>query len=246
MKYAWKPDVPDHRDRYFAIPGQITLPKTVSRIGLKNQIEDQGNLGSCTGNASTSALEIVAGIPAQLSRLMAYYNARQIDGTTSYDAGAYIRSAIKGLMKIGVSTEEIWPYVIAKYRNKPSADAYADATRLINSLSGKYEYVRLTTLQDVKYALAQRQPVVFGFVVTQAFEEMTSSYFLKTPTNNDPVLGGHAVVAVGYNDTVKSRYIWVRNSWGNSWGLNGYFKMSQDWFTDGRRLVDDMWVIRKT
>ena len=244
MRYAWRPDIPDHRDRYYKSVTMV-LPKTVSKIGTKNRIEDQGNLGSCTGNSSTSALEITLGIEHQLSRLMAYYNARVIDGYVNEDAGAYIRSAIKGLVKVGVSTEDLWPYIVSKFRTKPTARAYTDATALVAANAGKIEYARVTSLPALKQCLAQRNPVVFGFMVPESFETMTKSYLLTLPKRGEAILGGHAVVAVGYNDKVSKPYIWVRNSWGQDWGLSGYFKMTQDWFLDSRRLVDDLWVIRK-
>jgi C1A family cysteine protease len=55
-------------------------------------------------------------------------------------------------------------------------------------------------------------------------------------------LGGHAVVAVGYD--MKKKFVWVRNSWGPTWGIDGYFKLPFAWFTDARRLVDDMWTVQ--
>lgn len=246
MKYAWKPDVPDYRDRMFKAPPKLVLPKTVSRIGLKNTIEDQGNLGSCTGNASTSALEIVLGTGTpQLSRLMAYYNARVIDGTVGSDDGAYIRSVIKGLVKQSVAAEPLWPYNVARFRTKPSATALQDAAARLKATAANLEYVRLSTLADVKAALATRNPVVFGFAVPESFENLPRTALLRLPTKGEAWLGGHAVMACGYSDKVKEPYIWVRNSWGANWGIDGYFKMTQNWFTDSRRLVDDMWVIRK-
>lgn len=245
-KYSWRPDIPDHRDRYFAMTRAQAkkLPATVSKIGSPNPVEDQGSLGSCTGNASTSALEIVLDTQVSLSRLMAYYNAREIDGTVNEDAGAYIRSAIKGLMKVGASSEDIWPYIITRFNKRPSSAAYRQAQDLIAILKN-YNYMRVTTLDQVKQSLADRVPVVFGFAVPESFQSLSGSYTLKLPRPTEGFLGGHAVVAVGYNDRVKVPYIWVRNSWGDGWGLKGYFKMTQDWFTDNRRLVDDMWVIRK-
>lgn len=245
MKYAWKPDVPDYRDRLYKAP-VVTLPKSVSRIGLGNPIEDQGNLGSCTGNSSTSALEIVLGKTCpQLSRLMAYYNARVIDKTVGSDDGAYIRSVIKGLVQNSVSTEALWPYVPSKFKVRPYSDALADALKRWNQTKQTLEYVRLSTLKDVKTALATRNPVVFGFMVPESFENLPKSALLRLPSKGEESLGGHAVMACGYSDTATDPYIWVRNSWGPDWGLQGYFKMTQDWFTDSRRLVDDMWVIRK-
>ena len=244
-KFAWKPDIPDHRDYYYTAPKAPKLPAYVDRIGMGNPIEDQGDLGSCTGNASTSALEIVTKSP-QLSRLMAYYNGRAIEGTVPYDSGCYIRDVIKALSKTGCCNETLWPYVISKFATKPPASAYTQAAVVVPKVSS---YQRALTLQDVKNALAQKLPVVFGFSVPQYFIDNTvaTTGWVRLPTRNDYIIGGHATVAVGYDDRVTSAnpkpFIWVRNSWGSSWGLQGYFKMDQAWFSDPRRLVDDMWVI---
>lgn len=242
QKYSWKPDIPDGRDFYFKASAKPkALPKFVPRIGMGNQIEDQGQLGSCTGNSSTSALEIVLKADVQYSRLMAYYNARVIDGTVNQDAGAYIRSAIKGLVKTGVSTEPTWPYKVKKFKTKPSAAAFKEAKELITGV--KLKYARVESLQALKEALSKGIPVVFGFAVPESFENLSGSYVLKLPKAKEAFLGGHAVVAVGYDDRPKTPFVWVRNSWSADWGLDGYFKMTQDWFTDSRRLCDDLWCI---
>ena len=250
-RYSWKPDVADHRDRLMTVAKAVALPKYVNQIGLTNPIEDQSDLGSCTGNSTTSALEITLAKDMKLggialSRLFAYYNGRVIEGTVKQDAGCEIRDVVKGLFKTGVSSEKRWPYTISKFKTKPNAAAFAEAKSLSAALAGQYEYVRITTLAGIKAALAAGNPVVFGFSVPERFETMTSDYLLTYPTAKDAIIGGHAVVAVGYDDRPKKPFVWVRNSWGPSWGLNGYFKMTQDWFTNPERLADDIWMFRKT
>ena len=220
----------------------VKYPAFVDRLGMSNPIEDQGQLGSCTGNSCTSALEIVLKTDTQYSRLMAYYNGREIEGTVNQDAGAQIRNVIKGLMKIGVSTEPTWPYKVKKFKTKPSTKAYKEASALIKS-NTKLKYSRVSDLHTLKAFLSKGIPVVFGFSVPQTFEDLSGSFVLKRPKKTDKFLGGHAVVAVGYDDRPKVPFVWVRNSWSASWGIDGYFKMTQDWFTDSRRLVDDLWAI---
>jgi C1A family cysteine protease len=244
MKYSWKPDIPDARDRYF-LPKAQTIPKFAHRLGLGNRVEDQGTLNSCTGNASTSALEIVLGLNTQLSRLMAYYNGRLVDGYQRTDEGAYIRSVIKGLMKQGVATESKWPYVAKKVNVKPVKAAQEDGQVFKANYTKDLEYARVESLADMKIALSQKCPVVFGFAVHESFEALPKSGLLELPKQGEANLGGHAVVAVGFDDRPKKPFIWVRNSWGPDWAINGYFKMTQDWFTDKRRLVDDLWLVRR-
>jgi C1A family cysteine protease len=54
-------------------------------------------------------------------------------------------------------------------------------------------------------------------------------------------MGGHAVMAVGYNDA--SQRFLVRNSWGSDWGVGGYFTIPYAYLSDAD-LADVFWVIR--
>jgi C1A family cysteine protease len=241
--YAWQPDVPDHRDRPYKLVSKRDGIPSVAPIGTINPIEDQGTLGSCTGNASTSMLEIKLGYPYPLSRLMAYYNGRVIDGTVKSDAGAQIRSVIKGLMKQGVCNESTWPYKPSKFATMPSQAARVEALNLsaVDVTQEKFGYYRVSTLDELLNALAGGNTVTFGFTVPASIDALPKSGVLKLPTKTEASMGGHAVLAVGFDRTKK--FIWVRNSWGPDWGLKGYFKMPFAWFTDPRRLVDDMWTV---
>lgn len=236
--YSWRPDVADHRDHTYSATGPV--PNHVDRIGLGNPIEDQGQLGSCTGNASTSAAEIVCKLTYPLSRLMSYYDGRLIEGTVNQDSGCMIRDVIKGISTYGVCRESYYPYNIARFTRKPSQRAYTDGKKLLPKIKA---YQRLSTLADVKAALAAGLPVVFGFSVPEFFEsqQVADNGIVRVPTRSDKIIGGHAVVAVGYDDRDPKPFVWVRNSWGTNWGIDGYFKMDQGWWNT--RLVDDMWVI---
>lgn len=251
LKYQWRPDLADHRDMMFSQAADTAfsaaaLPKFRNIIGLRNKIENQGQIGSCTGNASTSALEISIGTRRPFSKLMAYYNARELDGMewVNQDVGATIRSVIRGLATRGVCYEETWPYVEGKFAMKPPPQAYAEGQALVNRMWG-FEYMRVNNLNELKAALVMGYPVTFGFSTPEIFSSPRFNGFLRLPTAKDKMTGGHAVVAVGYEDRVAEPYVWIRNSWGKAWGNNGYFKMTQDWFTSPYRLAADMWVIRR-
>lgn len=250
LKYQWRPDEPDDRDVMFSavhdVVGAAKLPDNVPIIGIRNKIENQGAIGSCTGNASTSALEISIGTRRPFSKLMAYYNARVLDGQqyVSQDVGATIRSVVKGLATYGVAYEETWPYEPRKFAERPSNKAYQEGKALVDRMWG-FEYMRVNNLTELKAALALGYPVTFGFQTPEIFSSPRFNGFLRLPGAKDKMTGGHAVVAVGYEDRVAEPYVWIRNSWGKQWGNNGYFKMTQDWFTSPYRLASDMWVIRR-
>ena len=240
--YKWKPDLPDHRDRVFSLTAPAALPAFVEPLGSTDKVEDQGQLGSCTGNSTTTALEISLKTSTQYSRLMAYYNGRLIENNVKRDDGAMIRDVIKGVQTYGVATETKWPYDIKKFARKPTVTAYKDAKKVVPLISS---YERLTDILHVKIALAAGLGVVFGFSVPEFFEgqEVANTGWVRLPTKADKMVCGHAVCAIGYDERGSDPFVWVRNSWGTGWGLNGNFKMPYGWFTDPSRLVDDIWVM---
>jgi C1A family cysteine protease len=242
--YGWLPDLPDHRDLlYSAIAPRIArLPKKLDLRLKCSGVENQGQLGSCTANALVGALEFLelkdAAPFAHLSRLFVYYNERVIEGTVDQDSGAFLRDGIKSLAKQGVCPEEEWPYRITAFRRKPTLACYADAKK--HEITS---YHRINTTDEMRTCLAEGFPFVFGFTVYSSFESATvaRSGALNMPTKNERVVGGHAVMAVGYDDT-QQRFI-IRNSWGTDWGQKGYFTMPYE-YLGSRNLSDDFWTIR--
>lgn len=243
--YGWLPDLPDHRDLFYSAvaPRLATLPQKVDMRSKCSPVEDQGQLGSCTANALVGALEFLEvkdGAPfVDLSRLFVYYNERVIEGTVDQDSGAFIRDGIKTLAKQGVCTETEWPYKASKFAKKPSRACYRTAKkhRIVS-------YHRVTTVDEMRNCLAEGFPFVFGFTVYEAFESaaVARSGVLNMPGPKEKVVGGHAVMGVGYDDGAR-RFI-IRNSWASDWGQKGYFTMPYDYLDPANNLADDFWTVR--
>lgn len=245
-RYGWIPDLPDRRDFRYAAPLDRLgpLPHTVSLRGFCPPVYDQGALGSCTANAIAAAMAFDQRkqelAPLEPSRLFIYYNERVIEGTAGQDAGAMLRDGIKSVARLGAPPEPLWPYVVARFRTRPSRPAFEAA---LQHQAQRYE--RLTPdLDQLKGCLASGFPFVFGFAVYESFESAavarTGTAPLPKPTER--LLGGHAVLAVGYDD--RRRRFEVRNSWGTSWGASGYFTLPYAYVTDPD-LSDDFWTLTR-
>ena len=171
LRYGWIPDLPDHRDLLYGAVRLVPpiLPPHVDLRSTCSSVEDQGNLGSCTGNSLAGAIEFLErkdNVPfVDVSRLFIYYNERVIEGTVKSDSGAMLRDGIKTLKRQGVCSEKKWPYVISKFTVKPSPACYKEA--LNHQITS---YHRILTLDEMRTCLAEGFPFVFGFTVYERFE----------------------------------------------------------------------------
>lgn len=244
--FGWRRDTPDMRDFRFAVAPPKTLPPTASLRAQMPPVYDQGQLGSCTANSVGAILEFNelhqrerdAATP---SRLFIYYNERVMEGTVDQDSGAEIRDGIKSVAQIGAPPEILWPYDIAKFAEKPPQTAY-DAARKHEAI--RYSRVAQTTLA-LQSVVASGFPISFGFTVYESFEtEVGTDGVVPMPQSNERVLGGHAIVIVGYKPIGSQLYFECRNSWGTGWGDQGYLFMPSAYVTD-ESLASDFWVIEQ-
>jgi len=250
---GWLPDYPDFRDYtedeksvkpMLAKVGvtktlKAALPTSVDLRPWCPPIENQGSLGSCTANAGVAIMEYFErrafGKHIDASRLFLYKTTRNMLHWTG-DTGAFLRSTMGAMVLFGVPPEEYWPYIVADYEKEPTAFCYAFA-QSYQAIS----YYRLdppgTTksalLTHIKTNLAGGLPSMFGFTVYSSYTQANTTGKIPYPTTGEKIIGGHAVVAVGYDDSVKIKNTFtgatetkgallIRNSWGTGSGSNGY------------------------
>lgn len=223
-------------------------------------VENQLNLGSCTANAGVGMVEYYErrafGRHIDASRLFLYKATRNLLKATG-DTGAFLRTTMEALVLFGVPPEEYWPYVVANYDTEPTAFLY--------SFGQNYQalkYYRLdpagtakpAVLASIKTNLASGLPAMFGFTVYNSYTQasVANKGAIPYPTPGEKIVGGHAVMAVGYNDTLQIKNtnpgavattgaLLIRNSWGTGWGDGGYGWLPYDYVLKAQ--ATDWWTL---
>ena len=208
------------------LPGTVDL-RTIE--GAFPPAFNQGNINSCTANAVSAAIyfDMIkqdASHPFVPSRLFIYYEERVLNNTLNEEkygvigATVSMKNCIDAVHNKGYCSEKTWPYETTKLYTKPSPLAYDSA-----EYHHTYQYQWLKTdLEHLKDCLANGYPFVFGISIYESFESATtkSSGIVSMPAATEKKLGGHALLAVGYDDE-KQQFIF-RNSYGGNWGDGGY------------------------
>ena len=246
-KYGWKRDLPDKRDHLFEINYLLSIEKPFEKVDLREKcpnVYNQEELGSCTANALACAIQfdemrqkLEDSVP---SRLFIYYNERDMEGNIDNDSGASLRDGVKSINRIGYCNENQWMYNTEKFSEKPPEECYIYAKKH-KSLS--YKKVQQDEIH-IKSVLNMGFPIVFGISVYESFEteDVSKTGVVPLPENNERMLGGHAIVLVGYDD--EKRLFIFRNSWGEDWGDKGYGYLPFEYVCD-KDLASDFWVVNK-
>lgn len=280
---GWLPDYPDFRDHtteHGSPPEgeQKDTPTLLHEVGVDkvaasaalgsstslrpyfSPIEDQSTLGSCTANAGVGMLEYFEmrafGKHIDASRLFLYKATRNLMGVTG-DTGAFLRTTMQSMVTFGIPPEQYWPYDVAAFEREPTAFCYSFAQDY-RSL----RYYRLDPpgtdpdelLARIKQNLVAGLPAMFGFTVYSSYAQTnTNGGAFPFPTQGEHRVGGHAVVAAGFDDEKvianepngpeTTGALLIRNSWGTAWGDGGYGWLPYDYVTRG--MASDWWSLIK-
>lgn len=218
---------------YQSIPLAVTptlgvLPPRVDHTDNFPAPGDQGPQGSCVGWAVTYLKgyqerverKWTAWSPDRLFSPAYIYN--QLNRTPDCSGGTFIAEALNLVRREGSATQASFPY------RPGSCAAQPDAT--VRQLARPYAIAdwRRVNVQDdteIKSHIASGFPVLIGAMVDDAFMRLGPQTY---QARGGPVRGGHAMVAIGYDDTRSA--IKLLNSWGTGWGHSGYGWISYTMF----------------
>ncbi len=258
-RYLLEPDVPDSRDNHYAF--SLTpehharkLPPKVDLRPLCPAAFDQGNSGTCTAHAVAGAFAYLQRkhrlhsiVP---SRRFIFYNEMAMTGQLNSNCTVHLRDALKAVAAKGVCPESHCKYKDDDrlLHKRPHEKAFRAAR---NRKLATYHRIPIERhspplfLKHLKHCLADGYPFVFGFMTYKSFDERRGKWkdgVMPIPNRKKEAQeGGHAVMAVGYDDARKA--LIVRNSWGPAWGVNGYFLMPYKLVTDPK-ITFDFWTLR--
>ncbi len=245
-KYGWKRDKPDENDVYhnFLIGESHNTIKIVDLRDKFPPVYNQGKLGSCTANAIAAAyaFDMIKQNETNIfepSRLFIYYNERKANNTIDDDSGASIKDSVMEISKVGVCPETMWDYDITKFKTQPTEECYTTATK-----HKCVSYKRVNqTLEQLKQCLIEGFPFVFGIDIYESFEtnEVMTTGIVPMPKTGEKLLGGHAILAVLFDD--EKQCFGFRNSWGETFGDNGYGYLPYEYVLD-KNLASDFWTVR--
>ncbi|KAK4876097.1 hypothetical protein RN001_012519 [Aquatica leii] len=211
-----------HSNHTFFVPENVELDSNVDwrSKGAVTEVKDQQDCGSCWAFSSTGAIEGQNFL--QNGKLISLSEQNLVDCNSANGgcSGGLMDLAFEYVMKNkGIDTEESYPY--QDYRGA----CQFDPTKVGAQVYG-YKRVTADSEEDLKSAVATVGPIAVAINVDQNLQQYQNGVF------DDPSCSkelNHAVLVVGYGTNNNGVDYWiVKNSWGSSWGENGYILMSRN------------------
>lgn len=223
-----------------------TLPKKVSLKKYCDKVLNQGDAGLCHSYAGAYFKGIQETMETSrkmdMSPIALAKEVKKIDSFKGQE-GSDILSVFKAIYNHGTVKDSDYPYSyeagslqFKELENDDKVPHYKIAN-----------YARCNNVEDIKYALSLNKPVVVGIIAFENFYDIWESEFCPMPKGKS--IGGHAMVAIGYDDDLEHEYpdgtkckgfLHLLNSWGEDCGDGGYIYIPYDYLN---KKTNDMFQI---
>ena len=185
-------------------------------------IRNQGQCGSCWAFGATEALSDRFAIETSYDVILSPQHLVSCDNGNYGCNGGYLNKAWAFMVSTGVMTDECFPYTSGTTgQDGPCKKTCADGStpKFYHAKSYSTTATRSVTQQH----LQTEGPVEAAFTVYEDFMNYKSGVYKHTTGR---MLGGHAIKAIGWGVENGTKYWIMANSWGTSWGDNGFFKIA--------------------
>jgi C1A family cysteine protease len=201
------------------------ITSLVDLRGSFGAARDQTPRPTCLAFAASDAHAAARGAGELLSAEWAYYHALKRDGGLPCD-GTTLTAMLATIKSDGQPVETDWPYIRAPITDIKS---WKPPPRT-GQLFFHDHNVCTITVQHVIDQLNAGRPVLITMTLSDAFYRPNAEGAIE---KSEPIdaMRRHAVVAVGYGERGSTRFVLIRNSWGDAWGLNGYAWVAVDYLT---------------
>ncbi len=232
----------------------LHIPKKVDNSKYDSPVDDQLTTGACTAEGIVGTVEHMEkrafGKYVDASVMFTYWNTRKLMGAEYIiiDSGAYNRTAIKSVVKIGLIDDSLWPFDPNTFANTPTVDMYTNRQPY-----DVVSYIRLDSSYGQSYVDRMRSFIFHGYALFTGFTAYDNIWkitkqepILQYPVaGKDKEVGGHAVMISGYDNEIEHNVgkgaFRAKNSWSADWGDSGYFWIPYKMFADGIAL--DTWAV---
>lgn len=246
------------------------FPATVDLREWAPPVEFQGGFNTCSAHVVSNLLEYFEqrafGHSIQASRLFLYKVAKNFLGHEG-DGGTYIRQVMGVLLSLGTPPEKFWPYLDAgTYKDPNTKDPRVDAepSAFCYAVAGEFTALQAYRLDRhdqpdkdrlllrARAHLAAELPFAFGIPLYGSVKDSASTGRIAFPGEDEESVGNHAIVAMGYSDSMEiaipgtenettTGAFLIQNSWSADWGENGFGWLPYRYVTEG--LAADFWTL---
>jgi len=190
--------------------------------GAVTPVKNQGSCGGCWSFSATGAMEGMYYIAHNALYSLSEEDLIDCSTGNSGCGGGLPQNAFKWVQWNGIATESDYPYTRQNACEDESCDGTCDTSKTGYTIVASHTAVTPYSKSALLAAVAQ-QPVSIALDADRdVFQYYSGGVMDSTSCGTSP---DHAVLVVGYDTSGSSPYWKIKNSWGSSWGEDGYIRL---------------------